>query len=201
MPDLGIIILAAGGSSRMGQPKQLLKIQGQSLIRKTVLTALSVEGKPIVVVLGNAVEEIRKEIADFDIAIVHNQDWEKGMAGSLRAGAQEMMLSAPHLKAVLILLCDQPFLHVNYLKKLYQEFINSGRQAIASEYGGVKGVPAIFDFHLLERFNNSVGDFGARHLIRELEKERELAVLSFPEGAMDLDTPEDYAGFLKERDN
>lgn len=180
----------------MGQPKQLLKIEGQSLIRKTVQTALATDSKPIVVVLGNAVEEIRNDIADLDIRIIHNQDWQKGMAGSLRAGAREMMQSAPHLKAVLILLCDQPLLHADYLKILYQEFLKSGKQAIASAYGGVKGVPAIFDFRLLERFNNTAGDFGARHLIRDLAEKGELAVLPFPDGAVDLDTPEDYEEFL-----
>jgi molybdenum cofactor cytidylyltransferase len=197
MPDLGIIILAAGGSSRMGQPKQLLEIEGQSLIRKTVLTALATEGKPIVLVLGNAFEEIRQEIADLDIRIVQNRDWEKGMAGSLRIGATEIMETAPHLKAVLILLCDQPLLDAEYLQKLYQEFKRKGKQAIASKYGEVKGVPAIFDFELLERFNNDAGDFGARHLIQELAKKEELAVLDFPGGAIDLDTPKDYADFLK----
>ena len=181
----------------MGEPKQLLKINGQSLIRKTVLTALATEGKSIVVVLGNAFEKVRQEISDLDIKIIQNGDWEKGMAGSLRIGATEIMDTAPHLKAVLILLCDQPLLDAEYLQKLYQEFKIKGKQAIASKYGEVKGVPAIFDFQLLKRFNDTAGDFGARHLIQELAKKEELAVLDFSDGAIDLDTPEDYADFLK----
>ena len=197
MSDLSVIILAAGGSVRMGKPKQLLEINGQSLIRKTVETALAADCSPVLVVLGNAFDKIEKEIAGLDIISVYNKDWQKGMAGSLQTGIQKMLQSAPHIKSVLLLLCDQPLITADYLKKMYLEFKKSGKPAIASEYNNIKGVPAIFDFQLLKAFNAGEGDFGARHLIKKLEKENQLAFISFPGGAVDLDTQEDYEDFLK----
>ncbi len=197
MPDLGIIILAAGGSTRMGQAKQLLKINGQSLIRKTAKTALALSSN-LVVVLGHAAQEVKKEISDLSATIVINPHWQKGMARSLRLGIDAIQQSSEVPKAVLLLLCDQPLITVGYLQKLYLEFQASKNLAIASEYNNTKGVPAIFDLSTLKQFKAEQGDFGARHLIKQLENNKQLALMLFPEGAIDLDTMEDYEDFLRD---
>lgn len=196
MSDFGVIILAAGGSTRMGRPKQLLKIKGQTLIRKTVETALSIQANPIVAVLGNAFEAINEEIADLKISTAHNTEWQKGMAGSLRIGVQRFRRLAPETKAVLLLLCDQPLITPDYLQQLYLEWQTTKMDAVASAYKGIKGVPAIFKTSILQQFTATEGDFGARHLIKQLEQAGRLSALDFPAGAIDLDTPDEYQQFL-----
>lgn len=200
MSTFGIIILAAGNSSRMGQPKQLLNINKQSLIRKTVLTALASNIGPVYLVLGFEIEKIQAEVADLNINIVHNPDWKKGMASSLRAGVNEILQTNPAIQSVLVLLCDQVLVSATYLKKLSAGFEKSAQPAIASQYGNVKGVPAIFDIRLLAGLQ-STGDFGARHLIHRLDQQSSLSLLPFPEGAIDLDTMEDFENFMKSMDS
>ena len=197
MLNFGLIILAAGGSTRMGQPKQLLDINGQTLIRKTISTALTAGADPCLVVLGNALEKIKSEISGLNVEIAQNPDWKKGMASSLRIAIESFRKKTNPPKSVMILLCDQPLITSDYLKKLFLVFQESTQHAIASEYNDIKGVPAIFDFETLAQFSAEQGDFGARHLIKKLDKENQLAVMSFPEGAIDLDTPEDYERFLE----
>ncbi len=197
MPNLGVIILAAGGSTRMGEPKQLLKINGKSLIRKTVETAMELEPVSVLVVLGHVFQKIQSELAGLNVGIVNNKDWQKGMAGSLRIGVQKMLEN--EVQAVLILVCDQPHISSDYLKRLYESFQAKDKLAIASFYNSIKGVPAIFNVEVLKKINTSQGDFGARHLIKELAQKNQLAFIPFLEGAIDLDTPEDYARFLENR--
>jgi len=182
MPDLGIIILAAGGSTRMGRAKQLLKVEGKTLIRKVVEMALATEASTVLVVTGNQAKAVGKEFADLPIQQVFNPDWQNGMAGSLRIGIQHVAQLAKPPKAIMVLLCDQ---------------VLETQLAVAAGYNTIEGVPAIFDFETLRSFGEEAGDFGARYLIKRLKKEGQLAVFALPAAAMDLDTPEDYERFCK----
>ncbi len=201
MRDLAILILAAGGSRRMGQPKQLLELNGQSLIYRTALSALGMSPSEVVVVLGNAFDQIREEITDLGLSIVHNTEWEKGMAGSLQMGIQTLEHSAKHFDAVLILLCDQPLVDTIYLNRLAQAYRSIAFPAAASAYNNILGVPAIFDWEVLRQFAKEDGDHGARYLIKVLAKEGKVVEVDFPEGAIDLDTPEAYKAFLMRQPN
>jgi len=197
MPDLGIIILAAGGSTRMGRAKQLLKVEGKTLIRKVVEMALATEASTVLVVTGNQAKAVGKEFADLPIQQVFNPDWQNGMAGSLRIGIQHVAQLAKPPKAIMVLLCDQVLIQLADLKNMYTLFENETQLAVAAGYNTIEGVPAIFDFETLRSFGEEVGDFGARYLIKRLKKEGQLAVFALPAAAMDLDTPEDYERFCK----
>src|SRR5215467_7322460 len=106
--DIGIIVLAAGGSSRLGRPKQLLEFEGKSLLRWAVETALNSELGPVVVVLGAGFDLLQKEIADLSAEVIQNANWDDGMSSSIIAGLNVVTSISPSIPAVIFMLCDQP---------------------------------------------------------------------------------------------
>src|SRR5437588_10860570 len=110
MSSIGIVILAAGASTRMGTPKQLLRYAGQTLLRRAAETALASQGRPVVVVLGAGSERCRPELEGLPVRIVENPGWEQGMSASLRIGIEALLVGAEEaLEAVIFMLCAQPF--------------------------------------------------------------------------------------------
>ncbi len=186
---LGIIILAAGSSSRMGQSKQLLDINGEPLLRRIVRIALDVVPDEVVVLLGANHEEHFKVIEDLPIKSVHNNNWERGMGSSIKAGLSHLLETSPSTSAVMILVCDQPLLTADHLKELKQAYITSGAPVAAMAYARTVGVPAIFEKSLFADLINLPDDKGAKIVI---EKNPSLLTIPFPEGSLDLDTPGDY---------
>lgn len=197
MPDLGIIILAAGGSTRMGQPKQLLQIGDQSLMGRVAEMALALGADPVIVVLGNQAERVGQELNQLAIHRVINPDWQQGMASSLRKGIECLDQFSSLPKKVMILVCDQVLIDIQDLKNLEEAFQGSTKLAIAAEYHAIKGVPAIFNLETLRSFGKEEGDFGARYLLKRLDRAGQLAAFPLPSASVDLDTPEDYERFLK----
>ncbi len=189
-PKIGLVILAAGSSSRMGQPKQLLPFQGESLIRHCIETALQSRCFPIVVVLGANWEVIQLEIEDLPVFTVTNTDWEAGMASSIRLGLQTLLKNAESIEAAIFMLCDQPFVSAKLLNKLMVEYLQDQKSIVASGYGKTLGVPSLFDRQLFDELLNLQGQEGARTLIKAYAEE--VHCVSFPEGSIDIDTPEDY---------
>lgn len=189
---LGIIILAAGSSSRMGQSKQLLDINGEPLLRRIVRIALDVIPDEVVVVLGANHEEHFKVIEDLPIKSVHNKNWQRGMGSSIKAGLNHLLEVSPTINAVMILVCDQPLLTADHLKELKQAFITSGAPVAAMTYSHAVGVPAIFEKSWFSDLINIPDDKGAKIVI---EKNSSLLTIPFPEGSVDLDTPDDYERF------
>lgn len=179
----------------MGQPKQLLQIEGQSLIRRVSDLALDISAETVVI-LGKAAELIEQDIKGLSITILHNENWQKGMATSLRLGINHFFKKTNTPAKILILLCDQPLVNQAYLLRLSNLFDNSNKLAAASFYSDTLGVPAIFEASVLQRFVEREGDYGARFLLKELAKINEVEPLDFPQGAIDLDTPEEYQKFL-----
>lgn len=112
------IILAAGASSRMGKSKQLLKIDGEPLLLRTVKTTITANLETPVVVLGANETAHRSILQDQSIDIVTNSDWNSGMASSIRSGIQFTIARNPQTRAVVILVCDQPHLNPDHIKKL-----------------------------------------------------------------------------------
>lgn len=190
---LGIIILAAGSSSRMGQSKQLLDISGEPLLRRIVRIALDVVPDEVFVVLGANPEEHFKVIEDLPIKSVYNDNWQKGMGSSIKAGLNHLLEVSPTINAVMILVCDQPLLTTDHLKKLKQTFIASGTPVAAMAYSNTVGVPAIFEKSLFPDLINLPDDKGAKVMLEK--KSSVLLTIPFPEGSIDLDTPDDYEKF------
>lgn len=188
------MILAAGASSRMGKPKQLLTVNGQSLIQKSVETALQVPCYPIVVLGANA-DLIQPEIQDKRITTIVNAQWQKGMGSSIRAGALKLRQVLPEAEAVIIMLCDQPLVTPTLLAELIKAHSISKKPIVASSYEDVFGVPALFHRNFFDKLVELNGDMGARKLIAQYKSQT--VSIPFPSGSIDLDTPEDYQDFMK----
>ena len=191
--SVGIVILAAGESARMGVPKQLLAYRGTTLLRHAIDTAHSIPDAPVVVVLGAHSEKIRPALEDSRTLIAENPNWREGMASSLHAGLNTLLAAHPAISAVIFLVCDQPLLSANTLANIIATHEQTGRPIVASEYSGALGVPALFARSIFPELLALSGAQGAQQII---EAYRENAIgIPFPEGAIDLDTPADYAAF------
>lgn len=186
---IGVVILAAGESARLGEPKQLLRFQGETLLRRSVRTALAVSDK-IVVTLGARIAILQSEIADLPIKIVENKDWKSGMSGSLKIGLKTLIETNENLDAVLALVCDQPFVNADLLAGIIARRAATEALIVACEYQNTRGVPALFDRRLFPEILALDSATGAKHLIGKHREQT--AVVAFPEGAFDIDTPEDY---------
>jgi molybdenum cofactor cytidylyltransferase len=192
--SIGIILLAAGASARLGEPKQLLRFQGETLLRRTAKIALAVS-KRVVVTLGARIEITRKEIADLRVEIVENKDWKTGMSGSIKIGLRQLLTDAKELRAVIVMVCDQPFVNTVTLEKAIETFEETKALIVASEYQNSLGVPALFRQNLFPDLLALDAQNGAKQLIKKYRAQT--AVVSFPEGAFDIDTPTDYENLMK----
>lgn len=192
MSSIGIVILAAGASTRMGTPKQLLPYVGQTLLRRAAETAVASQGRPVVVVLGAAAQLCRAELEGLPVHIVENPEWEQGMSGSLSVGMEALLeVTAHSVRAVIFMLCDQPLVSANLLNALIQTHGVTGKCIVASAYAGTRGVPALFCKELFSHIDALRGNEGAKKIIAG--NPDEVVSVDFPGGAVDVDTPESYA--------
>lgn len=192
----GIIILAAGASRRMGQPKQLLEIQDENLLSRMIRMARASDFDLVSVVLGANMELILPQIDTTGLKVFLNPDWETGMASSLACGLKHSLRAYPDLASVLILLVDQPFVTTSLINRFLQTYLQDRPLLIAAHYEGTDGVPALFDKQLFPELLDQKGQAGARKLIKTYAAQ--LRRIDFPEGARDLDTPEDWQRLLEE---
>lgn len=190
----GIIILAAGDSTRMGTPKQLLAWNGTSLLRHAISQALALPNADVVVVLGAKLDAMRREIGDLPALVVENPNWREGMGSSLRAGLRALLDTQPGTEAVIFHLCDQPLVSAAIMEALAARHRESGCALVASEYGGTLGVPALFDRSLFPELLALGGAEGARQVIRR--HCALAAAIPFPGGEIDIDTADDYARLI-----
>jgi molybdenum cofactor cytidylyltransferase len=185
---LATIILAAGQSARLGQPKQLLLHNGQPLVRRMADAALALAAGPVVVVTGANAAQVGEAIADLPVQVRFNADYQHGMASSLHTG----LTSLPSLPdAVLILLTDQPYVDLPLLQTIWATAQRTQRGIIACRYGDVLGVPVLFRARYVPDLLALSGDSGARKLVQQ--HHADCAEVPFDQGAIDLDTPEDVA--------
>jgi molybdenum cofactor cytidylyltransferase len=183
--SVAAIVLAAGGSSRMGRPKQLLPFDGRTLLRRVVAAALDAGCHPVVVVLGAFRELLRQESSDLPVAAIDNPDWEAGPGTSINAG----MTAIGAADAVVFLVCDQPFVDARHIQRLIDAWRASGLPMAASAYADTLGVPALFDASCFADLRAVAPHEGAKKLLTN--RPNLVAAVSFPAGAVDLDTPED----------
>lgn len=189
---IGAVLLAAGGSSRLGQPKQLLTLGGESLLHRAARTALDSGSDTVVVVLGAQAERMRQEVFDLPVEVVVNTEWETGMASSVRAGLQALLSAATPPDIALFLLCDQPHLTTGVLEAIVQAHISSEKPAVVSVYdSGATGTPCLFAASLFPDLLALQGEQGAKRLIARLPEDQ-IGYVPFPAGERDIDTPEDW---------
>jgi molybdenum cofactor cytidylyltransferase len=191
MSRIGLILLAAGGSSRMGRPKQLLIHGGEALLRRAARAAMGSECSPIIVVLGAAAAESRTILEGLDVPIEVNEEFSRGMGSSLRCGVQRLMREAPDAAAVIIMLCDQPYVSADVLRRLADAHASTGKAAIACSYAGTFGPPCLFAASRFDELLRLPDDRGAKSVLAAAGAN--LHLIPFPQGAIDLDTPADVA--------
>lgn len=187
-----IVLLAAGPSTRMGSPKQSLRFGESSVVRHLTREALASTAQSVTVVTGAWADLVRHELGGLPARLIHNEDWEKGMASSLRRGIR----SLPHnTDACLVMLCDQPLISRFSLNRIIDAYRSGPHTIVASGYSGIAGVPVLYDHMHLSRLEALSGDEGARTFLRATKTP--ILTLPVPEAALDLDTPEDYAAFVR----
>ena len=189
-----VVILAAGQSKRLGSPKQLLQLDGTTLLGHTVAVAKELGAGPVAVVLGAHAENILPAATQSGVQILHNPEWQEGMASSIRTGIQQLLTLFPQIDGLLFLVCDQPFLRADLLCKLISLQKHGDLPVAASRYGGRLGTPALFHQSVFARLLELTGDAGARKLLESMEDQ--VAVLDFEKGMYDIDTREDYERLL-----
>jgi molybdenum cofactor cytidylyltransferase len=174
------IVLAAGASKRLGEPKQLVMLAGETLLERAIRTALDAGYSPVVVVLGSAYVEILGHNPLANAVPVVNAKWEEGMASSIRLGIQTLGLVAKDSDGVVLMTCDQPAATASHLRALAA----CGKMT-ASAYAGRHGIPAYFPKAAFASLMELRGDIGARDLLREAP------AIDLPDGEIDVDTAVD----------
>jgi CTP:molybdopterin cytidylyltransferase MocA len=185
----GVVILAAGASARMGEPKQLIEVGGRPLLLRAVEAALGSAGWPVVVVLGAYAERIRPILARVPVLVVDNPAWPEGMASSIREGIAALQQFSRALDAAVIALCDQPAFSAEVIAQLVAAQRASGCGIVAARYRGRNGAPALFLREHFPTLAHLTGEEGARALLNG--DPSSIAPVDLPALALDLDTPGD----------
>lgn len=196
-PKVAILLLAAGNSSRLGQPKQLLKWKSSNLLQHAIDTVKKVQSDSVILVLGANYQEIISEINTNSIHVVNNKTWQKGLGNSIAVGVNYIKKVIPETEAILISLADQPLITETYLSKMISEFNIEKKQIIATAYKNNRlGVPALFDKEYFEELMQLNNDEGAKHIIKKHQQ-----VVRFKEASQmfsDIDTLESYKMLYKQ---
>ena len=185
---LWCVLLAAGGSRRLGYPKQLIRYRVRPMILNAVDAAESVTPGRVLVVLGAHSLRLRALLARnyANLSIVNNTNWQDGIASSLVAGINAIPAEA---RGVLVHLTDQPGVGSDSLQRLVDAWQRQPGRAVAAGYGGGLGVPAILPRRVWRRLRELDGDVGAKAVLRSADSNT--TVLNMPEAAFDVDTSED----------
>lgn len=186
----GLILLAAGGATRMGAAKQFLPYQGRSLLRHAAEVAVASGLTPVVAVLGAQADRLEPELAGLHVEIVTNDEWAKGMGSSIRAGMRAMRAAAAGVEAVVFTVCDQPLVGPDVIGRLVEGYLVTGKPVVASEYRRMLGVPALFARRYFPQLAGLADGEGAKRLIAGAGNA--VHAVPFPGGAFDIDTPQDY---------
>lgn len=176
------VVLAAGASTRLGEPKQLVRLGGETLLERSVRVAREAGCEPVVVVLGASYLDVLANTVLGDAVPVINDMWAEGMANSIRLGVRSLQFVAKTAKGAVLMACDQPAVTAAHLGAL----MASGERT-ASSYAGRRGVPAYFPAKAFPSLMELRGDAGARELLRGAD------AIDLADGELDVDTAEDLA--------
>jgi molybdenum cofactor cytidylyltransferase len=193
-PTIAIMILAAGASTRMGTPKQLLLYQGRSFLQYITEIAIASVCQPVIVVLGANAEQIHPQIKQLPIKVVNNLDWASGMSASIKSGMELLNNLPQKIEAVVITLCDQPFVSQQIIHQLVDAYYATKKTIIACEYAGTLGVPALFSQIFFSELAALKESSGAKKVINN--NLNEVFSIPFTLGDIDIDTPKDYEKLL-----
>ncbi|PFP23136.1 4-diphosphocytidyl-2C-methyl-D-erythritol kinase [Bacillus sp. AFS073361] len=193
MHKIGAIILAAGMSKRMGEPKLLLSIHGKPLFLYVLGPVVESSLDPIILVAGKYIEEIQQHTMDFlEIQIIFNQNYAAGMSTSLKLGIQSIK---EQVDAVIIFLADQPLVSRTVIQSLMENYEASRKEGIRivrPEYQGELGHPVLMDAELFNEFHTIEGDSGGHSIIKKYKHVMKIVSFDNPMWGADVDTPDDF---------
>jgi molybdenum cofactor cytidylyltransferase len=182
-----VILLAAGASTRLGRPKQLLPFRGTTLLRHLAEQALASDAHHVRIVIGAHHELIRDQVADLIVTVVEHQHWSGGLSTSIQAGLE----SLPNdIDSVILMLGDQPRVTSDHLNALIQRQHATKKGLIASRYQQMPGAPALFSRRYFGDLLNLRGDAGAKTVL--LLRVDDVAYVDLPGGEFDIDTEDDW---------
>lgn len=194
--NIAIAILAAGASTRMGQPKQLLPWGETSLINHVVSTCKATLAKKVIVVLGANSQAIQSQIKDTSISIIVNETWQDGLGKSIACAANCVLHSKEKTDGLLIVLADQPFVTTTYLNAIITRFIAHHQNIVATAYhSGKIGVPVLFGALYFTELSQISGDEGAKSIIKKYRDSVKVMRPNFEN--FDIDTKTDFERFSK----
>jgi xanthine/CO dehydrogenase XdhC/CoxF family maturation factor/CTP:molybdopterin cytidylyltransferase MocA len=191
--ESAVVILAAGGSRRLGRPKQLVEIEGESLVRRAAEAALSARSGSVHVVVGAEVEGVGAALDGLPVELVVNDAWQEGVASSIRAAVEAIERRERPVETLILMLCDQPGVDGNIVRRLLEAYRSTRAPVVASRYPEGPGVPALFHAELFPALKSLEGDVGARQLIRHLD--REVVTIPFVQTG-DIDTASDLQRYV-----
>jgi len=186
---VGAVVLAAGESRRMGEPKQLLPVGGQPMVRRVTEAVCAAGLAQVVVVIGAHAEAVGLAVAGLPVELVLNERWPEGMTSSLHAGLCAMRRE---IKAALVVLADQPWLTAELIRALVDCHHATGAPVVAPFYQGQRGRPVLFDRALFPELLAARDDKGRREIIAQHQDQ--MARVEVQDAALfrDIDTRQDY---------
>jgi molybdenum cofactor cytidylyltransferase len=190
-----IIVLAAGASTRLGEPKQLLPYNNSNLVQHAVSQAAGTSAENVIVVVGSGANEISESIHGSKLHIVENTGWQEGIGSSIRKGIESSQLLSPSIDGVIIMVCDQPYVTSSYLQLLADHQHDSGKPIVASHYRNTVGTPVLFHHSVFPELLKLKGDSGAKSIL--IEHADKVFAVPFPLGDVDIDNRSDYEMLLK----
>jgi molybdenum cofactor cytidylyltransferase len=186
------VIMAAGNSSRMGQPKAFLNWKGEPFVRACALQAISAGLDPVVIIAGQEFERIQDAVEDLPVHVVHNPDWNEGQSSSIRTALKAI---PKRVGGVIFQLVDQPHIPVALLRRLKGEHATSLSPIVVPECNGRRANPVLFDRRTFHSLSTIQGDFGGRMIFSQFPIK---TIRWFDESILlDVDTPEDYTRLLE----
>ena len=186
---IAAIILAAGSSTRMGRPKQLLPIDDQPMVRHVVEAVAAAGLDQVIVVTGAHAGAVEAALADFAVDLVFNEHWAQGMSGSMHTGLRALR---PEIQAALLVLGDQPAVTTGLLQSLVVGYRDTGAHIVAPVYRGQRGNPVLFARALFSELLAVQGDRGGRELLKRHRDQVYQVEVGDPAVLIDIDSPQDY---------
>ena len=182
MRRFGVIVLAAGGATRMGEPKQLVKLGGVTLVERAVSVALESGATEVVVVLGARAREVVDVLEGVPVKTVVNESWSEGLGSSIACG---VLALSPDLDAAILTLADQPFVPAAHLRQI----AGTPGSIVATQWDEASGPPCLFEQDHFPELAALSGDQGAKSVIRR----HGAAFVRLQTAQIDIDTLDDLA--------
>jgi len=189
-----IVILAAGSSSRMGKPKQLLDFNGQTLLNIVIRESLKTKFRPVVVVLGAYAAEIKQASTNQEVIYSFNEDWENGMSSSISFGLKVALENNPKIENVILTVADQVHISSDIFEELQSKQEQSKKNIVASAYSQTTGTPTLFNKKYFDNLLVLSGSNGAKSLIKQYVDDT--TTIPFELGNIDIDTETDYNNLI-----